>query len=212
MARKKLSTANWVAIGAIATVILAVVGVSQLFNRNSPVGLRALTPADPPALTADVRRFRYRHAETSFRHRDLLEEWENQWLEPLESKLKERGTSPEFLDTVVEAMKEIMLDNYRMEGVLSNYSVADSQKWYSVTIRNDGDVPLKGVFFKFPAADYWLDENDKLAFVPERIEIGDMDQKSELDFTFWGGGRGYRIPDEEAVLGHSDGIGTTEFN
>ena len=48
-------------------------------------------------------------------------------------------------------------------------------------------------------------------YTVERIEIGDMDQKSEKRFTFWGDQIGSYSRDDEPVLGHSNGIGTIEF-
>lgn len=78
-----------------------------------------------------------------------------------------------------------------------------------MTVRNDGDVPLKDVFLKFPQADYWIDDTDRLTYVPERIEIGDMDQKSEKRYVFWGEASGF-LTERKPLLGHSNGIGSID--
>lgn len=205
----KLSTTFWVALGAVATVILATMGVIQWVIPTQNTNSRSIIwPADPPALTATIKSFPYQHAETDLFQR--TEEWREEWLQPLEHKLKKHDIAPELLETVIAALEDIINEKFDREIQFIEFNIARSEKWYSVIIRNDGNIPLNGIFLKFPAADYWVDEK-RLTFVPERIEIGRMDQKSEKKFTFWGGRRGWLSKNEDVVLGHSNGIGNIEF-
>ena len=207
MVGTKLPKINWIAVGAIATVVAAVATVVTYIWGSPNSIINSL--ADPPALTATIESFPYRHAETKFSERE--KELREKWLQPLEDRLKKDGIAPELLETVVAAMDDMIDDEILREVHPAFPRLERSEKWYSVTIRNDGDKPLKNVFLKFPAADYWIDERRRLAFVPQRIEIGNMDQKSEERYTFWGRDLGYFFPKDEVVLGHSNGLGTIEF-
>ncbi len=126
--------------------------------------------------------------------------------------MKKDGIAPELLETVVAAMDDMIDDEIQREIYPGIPKLANSEKWYSVTIRNDGDKPLKNVFLKFPVAAFWIDERGRLAFVSQRIEIGDMDQKSKEWFTIWGDRDGSIFPNDKVVLGHSNGIGTMDFD
>ncbi len=211
MADKKLVNINWGAIGAVAGVAGAVAGVAGVVAYVWFQYFYLPTPSiSPSALTATIKSYPYRHAQTEIFERE--EVWREQWLQPLEYKLKKRSIAPELLDTVVAAMEDLINEKMEREVRLDQMSIARSWMWYSVTITNDGDVPLKDVFLKFPAADFWVDERHRLAFIRQRIEIGDMDQKSEKRFTFWGGHLGSLPGNEKVVLGHSDGIGTIDFD
>ena len=207
MADKKFPKINWIVVGPVVTIVGIIVAVMGLFW--GPTILFINSPTDPPALTATIESFPYRHAESHYTRKE--KEWREKWLQPLEDRLKKDGIAPELLETVVEAMDDMIRDKIRRELQLAFSMIGNSEKWYSVTIRNDGDKPLKNVFLKFPAADYWIDERRRLAFVPQRIEIGNMDQKSEERYTFWGRELGYFFPKDEVVLGHSNGLVTIEF-
>lgn len=217
MADKKRPKINWIAVTAVAAVVGVIATVIGIFwDRpiqvidspviNSPV---INSPATPPVLTATIESFPYRHAETEISERK--KEWREEWLQPLEDRLKKNSITPELLKTVVAAMEDLISDKIEHELNMLRYSIAEAEKWYSVTIRNDGDKPLKSVFLKFPEADFWIDERGRLARIPRRIEIGDMDQKSEERFKFWGYRLGRTYPKDGVVLGHSDGLGTIEF-
>jgi hypothetical protein len=192
-------------VGAIAALVAAVVAIVAYLV--PPQTISSVT--NPPALTATIESFPYRHAKTRFPERE--EELKEAWLESLEYKLKRREVAPELLEIVIEEMREIIAQKSRSEFSLRLWGIDGAQKWYHVSIRNDGDLPLKGVFLKYSKFQFWIDERGRLAPVPEKIEIGDMDQKSDVSFTFWGDRMVPGLADKEPVLGHLNGIGTIEF-
>lgn len=213
MVDKKRSNIYWIKVSAISSVVAIIVVIIVAVMRFwGPLGLiPTINPStDPSVLTAKIKSFPYRHAETDTLVR--REEWREKWLQPLEYELKKRDIAPEVHETVVAVMEDILKEQINRDLIIEQYSISQSINWYSVTIRNDGDVPLKGVFLKFPLADFWIDESGRLTSVPRRIEIGDMDQKSEKRFTFWGDHFGSISEDKKGVLGHSNGIGTMDFD
>jgi hypothetical protein len=209
MNEKARAIFNWIkihsgAVSAITGVLALVMGIATLWLSSHPT-----SPNDPAALTAIIESFPYRHAETELWKKD--EEWREKWSQPLKAKLKERGIAPEQIEIVLATMEAIYSQKIERESGFREYSVAGSEVWYTVKIRNDGDRPLKDVFLRFRAAKYWVDESHRLTFVPERIEIGDMDQKSEKNYTFWGKRLDYFYIKDDVVLGHSNGLGIVEF-
>lgn len=204
---RNLSQTFWIAVSAIAGAIVAGVTVFQLIS-PSPVALHALV-TDSSALTGRIESFPYRHAASQIYENS--EDWREQWSRRLADKLKARRFKPDQLKIVDDVMEEIIRERNELRFMFPQLSVTDTNRWYSVTLRNNGDVPLKRVFLKFPAAKYWIDGRGRLAPTLKRIEIGDMDQKSEKNFTLWGKRFGSSSDNENIVLGHSNGIGDVEF-
>ena len=120
MADKKLPNINWIATGAIATVVIAIATIGGYFWGspipiiNSPV---INSPADPPALTATIESFRYRHAETGILGR--REELHEEWLQPFKGKLKAHGIAPELIETVIAAMEDMIKERIEREFLMA---------------------------------------------------------------------------------------------
>ena len=207
MAEKKLVNINWVAVwvavSALAAAVVATVTVIQILDGPVPL-------INPPELTAKIESYPYRHAGPVFSVTRSV--WREKWVQPLEQRLKELNLAPDVGETVVAAMEDLIREKVERELGQSGYRIQRARKWYDVTIRNNGDVPLKGVFLRFPQAVHWIDDTGRLSFVPQRIEIGDMEQKTEKRYVFWGGTPGSFGRQEKPVLGHSNGIGIVNFD
>ena len=203
MAEKKLVNINWVAVAAFASAVLAAVAVIQILDRPVPL-------INPSELTAKIESYPYRHAGPKFFATKRV--WREKWVQPLERRLKELNLAPDVRETVVAAMEDLIQEKFEGEVGRFGYSIQRAKKWYDVTIKNSGDVPLKGVFLRFPQANHWIDDTGRLSFVPQRIEIGDMEQKTEKRYVFWGERSGSFRSEEKPVLGHSNGIGIVDFD
>ena len=118
--------------------------------------------------------------------------------------------SPDMRQTVIEAMRNVIRERAHRESLRWKYSVEAARTWWDVTVKNTGDVPIKKVILRFPRAEYRIN-NERLVPVYGRIELGDMEQRSQISLTFWGDLRGSFQSDEEIVLGHAEGVGSVDY-
>jgi hypothetical protein len=98
--------------------------------------------------------------------------------------------------------------------------IRDVYAFYRVEIENKGDVPLSGVFFRFPDIDMISEMGDRVQ-VPGKVSrgsdgdifIGTIKQKDTVTFFIWGSSI-YRLatsPEESIVLGHDRGVGQISY-
>ena len=200
-------TLIWTAVGALAAVLaVGFVGYQQLFQAapnlaSVPSGASARSDV----LKVAIYTHKYRHAGSELDV--MVDEWDEKLTQPLIAELKARSFSAQQIADVANSIKSILKAYYR--GPLDRFEsgIRWATTWHDVYIRNDGDEPLSGVFFRFPRAEYWLNREGRVTRVPDRIEIGELEQKSKLRLVFWGDTHSDRWP----FVGHARGVGTVRF-
>lgn len=202
-------------MAAIAAVGILILGVVKYIAPNNPPVFvteteQVNTDDETIALTATIDSYRYEHAQHDTNGE--IDSWRTEWVDAIDSLLKRQEKPEEFRAAVAKAMDDLVAEKLQFWSIIGNHGVGQANRWYSVTIRNDGSVPLKDVFLRIAGTVYWVEkESGLLTYAYSPLAFGELPQKETIRLTLWVRTGSFRDP-PEILLGHANGLGVVTLN